>query len=480
MTCINNNLTTEESSLLCIPKLGPKSLKRADLRDTTYAILSLCIHTYINTIRDSDELCQDKKNANDNYTYSDFLPFFTKTMHHISPDQKELVYLFEYDVSLKTCELIQNLPVSTRKSLTRAINIWYQELIQKQKQKGKAIFPCIPIQFSDLFFAHDTRKEQSHSTPYELNRLMAGLIAPMSEMHIYDPACGSGGSLLACYQHAYDITGNENLYTYGHDINMRICSLARKNLYLQGIKNTQIEANDAILSTFTDKEQELIHFDRCICEIPRSPDMSHWNLDNLDVNPSFSSQTYRSRQGEITFLEHMLYLLKPDGKMAVIVPHEFLYSGGNERIFRKELIHHHHLIAVIYLPEKVLFSSDEAPALLIIGKERNQSEKTLFIDASQHYIQEYKRNTLTPETIQTICSVTQQGIELKGFSSSVSSNTIADEEYRLTVSRYVDSLGSETLINVRSVLKDLQTLEAHRKDTSQKIEKYLKIIGYTN
>ncbi len=478
---IGNHPDTEPdtSPLLSIPRLGPKSLKRSDIRDITFALLSYSIAEHAeDTQAQIDPLIKNsqEKLFSDS---PDLVSRYRDMIYHLGDKTRELSYLFEFDSLLDMDTKIDNLSGTLKKSLQRAVHTWYVNNLQKEVVNQTERERNIPGDFSDYFFYQETKKEQNHCTPFAVNQLLAGLLSPDKGMHIYDPACGCGGSLLACAMVVHEQSKKDEIFLYGHETNMGITSLARKNLYIHGIGNSRIVMGDAISCPFTEKYDDYCLFDRCICELPRAPDRSMWNPATLEKDPRFPCRTYHSKRGEGAFIEHMLYLLKQKGKMAVLTTPEFLYSSGFEKELREKIINDHHLISVMYLPEKILFSSYESPALLLIGKEHNSQEKTLFIDVSQHCIPGYERNSIGRETIETIWSLVREKKEIEGMSSFISTDMIREEDFRLTVSRYVDSLSPETLVNVRSVLLELSNLETERKELGREIDRYLEMIGYS-
>ncbi|MBN1167902.1 MAG: N-6 DNA methylase [Methanospirillaceae archaeon] len=482
MTGNHPDTQSDPSPLLSIPKLGPRSLRRADIRDITFGLLSFCIAEYNENAQ--AHTYPIHKNS-ENVLFSDPLGLLSGYRNRVchgtisNDDNPDLSSVFEFDSLLHIEKKIDNLSDTLKKSLQRTVHTWSVNHLQKgvfyQTQKDTGI----PGDFSDYFFYQETKREQNHCTPFAINQLLAGLLSPDKGMHIYDPACGSGGSLLACAMSVRAQNKNDEVYLYGHETNMGITSLARKNLYIHGIGNSRIAMSDAVTCPFTDNDKNYCLFDLCISELPRAPDMSLWKPATLRKDPRFPCRTYRSKRGEGTFIEQMMYLLKPEGKMAVITTPEFLYCSGSEKELREKIINDFHLISVIYLPEKILFSSHESPALLIIGKEHKSQEKTLFIDASRHYIPGYGRNCITRETIETIWALVKEKKEREGLSSCISTDMIQEEDFRLTVSRYVDSFSPEKLVNVRSVLLQLQTLEGERKDSGREIDRYLEMTGYS-
>ncbi|MBN0595752.1 N-6 DNA methylase, partial [Pseudomonas aeruginosa] len=99
-------------------------------------------------------------------------------------------------------------------------------------------------------FADATNKKAGEFyTPRSVVRLMIDMLDPKEGESIYDPACGTGGMLLAAVQHVKELHGDvKRLWgkLYGQEKNLTTSSIARMNLFLHGIEDFKIERGDTL------------------------------------------------------------------------------------------------------------------------------------------------------------------------------------------------------------------------------------------
>ncbi len=135
-------------------------------------------------------------------------------------------------------------------------------------------------------FADATNKKAGEFyTPRSVVRLMIEMIDPKEGETIYDPACGTGGMLLAAVQHVKDRHGDvKRLWgkLYGQEKNLTTSSIARMNLFLHGIEDFQIVRGDTLRNPAFFEGDRLANFDCVIANPPFS--LEKWG-EELWINP---------------------------------------------------------------------------------------------------------------------------------------------------------------------------------------------------
>lgn len=146
------------------------------------------------------------------------------------------------------------------------------------------------------------------------------------------------------------------------------------------------------------------------------------------------------KQADFMFVQHMVAILKDDGRMAVVMPHGVLFRGGEEMRYRSHLVTEGLLECIIGLPEG-LFYGTGIPACILIINKRGASERkgVFFINADKEYKEGKNQNLLRPEDVEKISYVYLNKREIEKYSRFVSKEELKKENYNCNIRRYVDN-----------------------------------------
>ncbi|KHN92570.1 type I restriction-modification system, M subunit [Pectobacterium actinidiae] len=179
-----------------------------------------------------------------------------------------------------------------------------------------------------------------------------------------------------------------------------------------------------------------MHVDAVVSNPPYS---QNWDPSFKDSDPRYSRFGLAPKtKADFAFLLHDLYHLKPDGIMAIVLPHGVLFRGGEEGEIRKQLIEQNHIDTVIGLPANIFFGTG-IPTVILILKQKRQNTDVLVVDASKHFMKEGKSNKLQASDIKRITDAVINRESIDKFSQRVSKQTLVDNGYNLNIPRYVDS-----------------------------------------
>nr|WP_234991582.1 N-6 DNA methylase [Pectobacterium actinidiae] len=179
-----------------------------------------------------------------------------------------------------------------------------------------------------------------------------------------------------------------------------------------------------------------LHVDAVVSNPPYS---QNWDPSFKDSDPRYSRFGLAPKtKADFAFLLHDLYHLKPDGIMAIVLPHGVLFRGGEEGEIRKQLIEQNHIDTVIGLPANIFFGTG-IPTVILILKQKRQNTDVLVVDASKHFMKEGKSNKLQASDIKRITDAVINRESIDKFSQRVSKQTLVDNGYNLNIPRYVDS-----------------------------------------
>lgn len=140
------------------------------------------------------------------------------------------------------------------------------------------------------------------------------------------------------------------------------------------------------------------------------------------------------------FVQHMLAVLKADGKAATVMPHGVLFRGGEEKECRRHFIERGVLEAVIGLPANLFYGTGIPACILVLNKDGAADRKhVLFINGDREYREGKAQNFLRPEDIDKIVHAYRGGKDLPAYARRVPVEDIAAEDYNCNIRRYVDN-----------------------------------------
>lgn len=275
-------------------------------------------------------------------------------------------------------------------------------------------------------------------TPRAVANLMVSLAAPKPGESIHDPACGSAGFLITAADYMGKQHGSREFQLSGQELSRSAYTLSTMNLLLHGFDRSRVRYGDSLRKPQFVQDGRLEQFHVVLANPPFS--LENWGWEEARRDPFHRFDKYglppRSR-GDFAFILHMIASMKPDtGRVAVIVSNGVLFRGGDEALIRCGLIEDNLLDAVIGLPPKLFYNTGIATAILVFRAKR-LADDVLFIDASNDFARVRKMNELRAEDVERITATYREGRQIPGYSRLVSRKEIADNEYSISISRYV-------------------------------------------
>jgi type I restriction enzyme M protein len=187
-----------------------------------------------------------------------------------------------------------------------------------------------------------------------------------------------------------------------------------------------------------DEGNELKRFDRVVANPPFSQNYIKKDLKFASRFPVMMPE--KGKKADLMFVQHMLAVLKHDGRLATVMPHGVLFRGGEEREARKHFIEHGYLEAIIGLPSNLFYGTGIPACILVMNKASAANrDHVLFINADREYREGKAQNHLRPEDIDKIIYAYRKGEALPGYARPVPKAEIVAEEYNCNIRRYVDN-----------------------------------------
>jgi type I restriction enzyme M protein len=301
---------------------------------------------------------------------------------------------------------------------------------------------------------------------------------------LMDFACGSG-SLLLNVRHRMGTHGIGKIF--GQEKNITTYNLARMNMLLHGVKDTEFEifhgdtlTNDWDILRETNPAK-MPRFDAVVANPPFS---YRWDpSEALSEDVRFKNYGLAPKSAaDFAFLLHGFHYLKDDGVMAIILPHGVLFRGGKEAEIRKKLLKDGHVDTVIGLPAN-LFYSTGIPVCILVLKKCKKPDDVLFINAAEHFEKGKRQNYLgdgkdgKPDHIGKIVSTYQYRTEEPRYSRCVSMEEIESNDFNLNISRYISTATADEEIDLGAVHKKLTALEGEIAAAREQHNAFLKELG---
>ncbi|MEX0423170.1 type I restriction-modification system subunit M [Providencia rettgeri] len=317
-------------------------------------------------------------------------------------------------------------------------------------------------------FATESGKSKGQFyTPSEVSRILSKVIGIDSntpqDATVYDPTCGSGSLLLKASDEA-----PRGLSIFGQEMDNATSALARMNMILHNNATAKIWKGNTISDPqWKEANGQLKTFDFAVA----NPPFSNKNWTN-GINPQedefdrFSWGIPPEKNGDYTFLLHIIKSLKSTGKGAVILPHGVLFRGNAEARIRENLIKQGYIKGIIGLPANLFYGTGIPACIIVIDKEHAQARKSIFmVDASKGFIKDGNKNRLRSQDIYKIVEVFTKQLEQPRFSRMVPLSEIVANDYNLNIPRYIDSSEPEDLHDLSAHLqggipnRDIDALE---------------------
>ena len=210
-------------------------------------------------------------------------------------------------------------------------------------------------------------------TPRPLIQAIVDCVQPKIGETVCDPACGTGGFLLAAYdcmkQQSQDKDKRDflnNKALHGVDNTPLVVTLASMNLYLHGIgtDRSPIACEDSL-----EKEPDTL-----VDVILANPPFGTRPAGSVDINrPDFYVET---KNNQLNFLQHIMLMLKAGGRAAVVLPDNVLFEGGAGETIRKKLLSDFNLHTILRLPTGIFYAQGVKANVLFFVK--GQSTKNIW------------------------------------------------------------------------------------------------------
>lgn len=296
-------------------------------------------------------------------------------------------------------------------------------------------------------FADATNKKAGEFyTPRSVVRLMVDILDPKEGETIYDPACGTGGMLLAAVAHVRDRGGDPRTFfgkLYGQEKNLTTAAVARMNLFLHGIEDFGVERGDTLRQpVFSDPSTGgLASFDVVIANPPFS--LEQWGREVWQNDPwgRVCAVLPPESNGDFAWVQHMVASMAPGhGRAAIVLPIGATIRRGVEQDVRRYLVEHDLVEAVIGLPADLFYGTVVEAIILVLNKRKAADRKgnVHFIAGADLGRRARASVTLTQEDADLVLATWAQRQNQTARSAVATLEAIAAQDWALAPKVYVE------------------------------------------
>jgi type I restriction enzyme M protein len=340
------------------------------------------------------------------------------------------------------------------------------------------------------FAAGSGKKAGEFYTPQQISDILSAIVTLDSQEpktgtkkrleSVMDFACGSG-SLAISIRKKVAKAGGTIGKIFGQEKNITTYNLARMNMLLHGLKDTEFEIfhGDTLLNEWDRMREQNPAKKPSFDAVVANPPFSYrWEpTDAMADDVRFKSHGLAPKSAaDFAFLLHGFHYLKDEGVMAIILPHGVLFRGGAEERIRTKLLKDGHIDTVIGLPAN-LFYSTGIPVCILVLKKCKKPDDVLFINAAEHFVKGKKQNQLAPEHIQKIIDTYQHRQEETRYSRRVEMAEIEKNDFNLNISRYISTAVAADEIDLEATNQTLVTIENDIQKARDTHNAFLKELG---
>ncbi len=340
------------------------------------------------------------------------------------------------------------------------------------------------------FAAGSGKKAGEFYTPQQISDILSAIVTLDSQEpktgtkkrldSVLDFACGSGSLLLNVRKKVAQAGGTIGKI-YGQEKNITTYNLARMNMLLHGVKDTEFEIfhGDTLLNEWDMLREQNPAKKPSFDAIVANPPFSYrWEpTDALADDVRFKSHGLAPKSAaDFAFLLHGFHFLKDEGVMAIILPHGVLFRGGAEERIRTKLLKDGHIDTVIGLPAN-LFYSTGIPVCILVLKKCKKPDDVLFINAAEHFVKGKRQNQLSAAHIAKIVDTYQSRTEEPRYSRRVEMAEIEKNDFNLNISRYISTAVGEAEIDLAATHANLVDIEKAIRQATAKHNEFLNELG---
>jgi type I restriction enzyme M protein len=320
------------------------------------------------------------------------------------------------------------------------------------------------IGFIDSFLKASLAEGMS---PPSIKNIITKLLEKENIETIYNPTIGIGGLVI-------DVAKNhKSSIIHGQELNMDVLSICKMMLIVNGMGENirNINAGDVLSNPGNTEGDTLKKYDCIVASPPFGVRVWGYNQLTDDKFNRFHRGLPPKTAADFAFLSHIVESLNDNGVAVALVSNGILFRGGAEGIIREKFIKENIIDCVIGLPGNMLYNTALPVSLLVFRKNRRR-EDILFIDVKKEEKISKSITVLSEEQINRVVDCYHDFKSIEGISRVVSPKEVLENEYNLSVSRYISNFEREEL-DLYMINENVKELERKLDIIKEEFEKYL-------
>ncbi|UUM19793.1 MULTISPECIES: type I restriction-modification system subunit M [unclassified Mycoplasma] len=313
-------------------------------------------------------------------------------------------------------------------------------------------------------------------TPPEVSTLLATIAIDNKKQinKVYDPTCGSGSLLLKAIKLLGENKNNITGGFYGQEINITTFNLCRMNMFLHDVEYDKfnIRNGDTLLNPMHLDQKP---FDVIVSNPPYSLKWEGSDNPTLINDSRFKDAGVLApkSKADLAFVMHSLDHLSEDGVAAIVCFPGVFYRAGAEQKIRKYLVDTVNAIeAIIQMPDNLFYGTSIATTILVLRRNKKDNN-ILFIDASDIVEKAKKGNKLSQANIDQIAKLYFDRKDVENLAKVVSKEEIANNNYNLSVSQYLQKKTQEEVIDIKELNAQIKEITAKQDQLRTQIDKII-------
>ena len=174
-------------------------------------------------------------------------------------------------------------------------------------------------------------------------------------------------------------------------------------------------------------------------------------------------------KADLAFIMHSLSWLATNGTAAIVCFPGVMYRSGAEKKIRQYLIDNNYIDCIIQLPDNLFYGTSISTCIMVLKKSKSENS-TMFIDASKECVKVTNNNKLTQENIENILNAFTTRKNITHFSIVVPNSKIAEQEYNLSVSTYVEIEDTREKTDIKVLNKEIKEIVKRQDELRKAID----------
>lgn len=290
--------------------------------------------------------------------------------------------------------------------------------------------------------------------------LMAEILQPKPDESIYDPTCGSGGMLVKCLDYLRT-KGQpwQGVKVFGQEINALTSSIARMNLYLNGVEDFSVVCADTLERPAFVDGSRLRKFDIVLANPPYS--IKQWNREKF-MNDKWGRNflgTPPQGRADYAFIQHILASMDENkGRCAILLPHGVL-NRIEEDPMRQKMIEQDMVDCVISIGKNLFYNSPMEACIMLCSskKPKERQGQVLFIRATDLVERKNGESYLADAHVLEIVNLYNGNTDVENRSCTVNLETIAQNRYSISPKLYVKQSQNTDTVETEDLVKTWTT-----------------------